>query len=95
VIAPFGMDNRAPLFALRSAKLAGPPQVWNERHLRIAIRQGGRNMLLKAWGMAERAAELAGAPTVDLAFQVERDRFYGGLDLITRDWRMAEAAAAI
>jgi single-stranded-DNA-specific exonuclease len=92
-IAPFGMDNPAPLFALRGAKLSGPPQVWKERHLRLAIRQGGRGMLLKAWGMAERASELAASPTVDLAFQVERDRYYGGVDLIARDWRLAEAAA--
>jgi single-stranded-DNA-specific exonuclease len=92
-IAPFGMDNAAPLFALRGAKLSGPPQVWKERHLRLAIRQGGRGMLLKAWGMAERAAELAASPSLDLAFQVERDRYYGGLDLIARDWRLAEAAA--
>jgi single-stranded-DNA-specific exonuclease len=91
-LAPFGMDNDRPLFAMRGARLAGPPQVWKDKHLKLAIRQAGRNMIVKAWGMAERAAELAGSPTVDLAFEIERDRFYGGVGLIARDWRIAEAA---
>src|SRR5256885_12425050 len=35
-IGPFGMDNERPLFAVRGARLAGPPQLWKEKHLKIA-----------------------------------------------------------
>ena len=57
-IAPFGMGNRRPLFAARGVQLAGPPQVWKEKHLKIAVRQGGRTMMMKGWGLSELAEEL-------------------------------------
>ena len=87
-IAPFGMDNERPLFALRGVQLAGPPQVWKEKHLKLAVKQNGRSMVLKGFGLADRAAELAGAGPLDLAFEIERDWYYGGLGLIARDWRL-------
>jgi len=86
-IAPFGMDNARPLFALRGVQLAGPPQVWREKHLKLAVRQGGRTMVLKGFGMGDRAGELVGGGMLDVAFEVEWDRYYGGLGLIARDWR--------
>ncbi|MDE3194769.1 MAG: single-stranded-DNA-specific exonuclease RecJ, partial [Acidobacteriota bacterium] len=85
-IAPFGMDNRTPMFGLRGAQMAGPPQVWKDKHLKVAVKQGTRTMVLKAFGKAERAAELAAGGSVDIAFEVERDWFYGGLSLLARDW---------
>ena len=41
-MAPFGMDNRQPLFAAHDVVLAGPPQVWKEKHLRMAVQQDKR-----------------------------------------------------
>ena len=70
-IAPFGMGNRRPLFAARGVQLAGPPQVWKEKHLRMAARQGGRTLMMKGWGLSDLAEELRGMNTVDIAF---RDR---------------------
>ncbi len=93
-IAPFGMDNPQPLFATRSAQLAGPPQLWKEKHLKIALRQNGRTIVFKGFGMGERATELGGLSAVDVAFEIERD-WYGGLGLIARDCRACDAAAAI
>ena len=86
-IAPFGMDNPCPLFGLRSAMMAGPPQVWKEKHLKFAVKQGTRTMVLKAFGKADRAAELAPGQSLDVAFEIERDWFYGGLGVLARDWR--------
>jgi single-stranded-DNA-specific exonuclease len=91
-IAPFGMDNPQPLFAARSAQLAGPPQLWKEKHLKIAVRQNGRTVVLKGFGMGERAAELRAMSAVDVAFEIERD-WYGGLGLIARDCRAASGGA--
>jgi single-stranded-DNA-specific exonuclease len=85
-IGPFGPGNEQPMFAFREAEVAGPPQPWKEKHARIAIRHGGRSLLLKGFGMADRCAELHGAPRADVAFEIERD-FEGRWDLIARDWR--------
>jgi single-stranded-DNA-specific exonuclease len=86
-IAPFGMENARPMFALRGVQLAGPPQVWKEKHVKLAVKQAGRTMVLKGFGMADRAGELAGGGAVDVAFEIERDSYFGGLGLIARDWR--------
>ena len=82
-IAPFGMGNRRPLFGTRGVQLAGPPQVWKERHLKLAARQGGRTLMMKGWGLADLAAELRDVKTVDVAFEIERD-WSGGWGLTLR-----------
>jgi single-stranded-DNA-specific exonuclease len=92
-LAPFGMDNRRPLFASRAVQLAGPPQVWKEKHLKMAARQGNRALMLKGWGMAELASELRDVKTVDIAFEIERD-WMGGWGLNLKACRAAEAATA-
>jgi single-stranded-DNA-specific exonuclease len=74
-IAPFGMDNPKPLFAARGVELAGPPQVWKEKHIRIAVKQGRRTVMMKGWNMSSLATDLAGAKTVDIAFEIEKDLF--------------------
>ena len=88
-IAPFGMGNRRPLFGARNVQLAGPPQVWKEKHLRLAARQGGRTLMMKGWGLADLAEELREVKAVDLAFEIERD-WFGGWGLTVRACRAAE-----
>jgi single-stranded-DNA-specific exonuclease len=85
-IAPFGMGNRRPLFGARNVQLAGPPQVWKEKHIRLAARQGGRTLMMKGWGLAELAVELREVREVDLAFEIERD-WFGGWGLTVRACR--------
>jgi single-stranded-DNA-specific exonuclease len=84
-IAPFGMDNPRPLFAVRGAQLVGPPQLWKEKHMKLAVKQAGRTALLKGFNMAARAVELPAGSVVDAAFEIERDTWFGGQSLILRD----------
>jgi single-stranded-DNA-specific exonuclease len=86
-IAPFGMDNHRPLFAVRGARLNGPAQLWKEKHLKIALKQNGRTMVMKGFGMGERAAEWPADSAVDAAFEIERDLYFGGLSLVLRECR--------
>ena len=88
-IAPFGMGNRRPLFGARNVQLAGPPQVWKERHLKLAARQGGRTLMMKGWGLSNLAEELRDATAVDIAFEIERD-LSGGWGLTVRACRAAQ-----
>ena len=85
-IGPFGMDNPRPLFAVLGARLAGPPQVWKEKHLKMAVKQGTRTVTMKAWNMAERAGELGEMGTMDIAFEIDRG-WYGGWELTAREFR--------
>jgi single-stranded-DNA-specific exonuclease len=91
-IAPFGMGNPRPIFGLRGAKLAGTPQLWKEKHLKLPVKQGGRTVVMKGFGMAELIPELEGAEFVDVTFEIERD-WYGGLGLLARHCRESETAA--
>lgn len=86
-IAPFGMDNPRPLFALRGAQLNGPPQLWKEKHMKLALKQGKRTMVMKGFGMGERVSEWQAGDRVDAAFEIERDLYFGGLSVILRDAR--------
>jgi single-stranded-DNA-specific exonuclease len=86
-IAPFGLDNPKPLFAARGVELAGPPQVWKEKHMRLAAKQGKRTVMIKGWNMAALAVELADAKAIDVAFEIERD-WYGGWGLTARACRI-------
>jgi single-stranded-DNA-specific exonuclease len=91
-LAPFGMGNRQPLFAARGVQLAGPPQVWKEKHLKLAAKQSGRTLMMKGWGLADLATELREVKTVDIAFEIERD-WFGSWGLIVRACRACDAAA--
>ena len=93
-LAPFGHGNEAPLFAALDVEVAGPPAVMKEKHLRVAVRQNGRTLTLKAWNFADRAAEFAVGSRVDVAFQLEEDAYsasrgYPGWAATLRDVRPA------
>jgi single-stranded-DNA-specific exonuclease len=77
-LAPFGCGNPAPVFAALDAEVLAPPQVWKEKHLKLAIRHNGRNMSLKAWNFAERVSELPAGRRIDAAFTFEEDSYSAG-----------------
>src|SRR5262249_40174780 len=99
-LAPFGHGNPPPLFAALDVEVSGPPAVWNERHLKVLVRQNGRTLALKAWNFAERAPELPAGARIDVAFALEEDSYsaargYPGWQAILCDVRAAEVAAAV
>ncbi len=92
-LAPFGHGNPPPLFAALNVEVAGSV-VWKEKHLKLNVRQKGRNLSLKAWNFAARAGELPPGARVDLAFNLEEDTYsaargYPGWAAILRDVRPA------
>ena len=98
-LAPFGYGNPVPVFAARDVEVAGQPAVWNEKHLRVMVRQNRRTLVLKAWNFAPRAAELAAGAHVDVAFTLEEDAYsaargYPGWCAVLRDVRASQTASA-
>jgi len=95
-LAPFGHGNPPPLFAALDVEVAGPPAPWNEKHLRVMLRQGARSLALKAWNFAARADELTAGARVDVVFSLEEDAYslargYPGWAAVLRDVRAARA----
>ena len=93
-MAPFGFGNPAPVLAVRDAQIAAAPVVLKEKHLRVHLRQNGRNLLSTAWNFAERAAELPTGAHCDAAFTLEEDAYsesrgWGGWSAVLRDIRPA------
>jgi single-stranded-DNA-specific exonuclease len=93
-LAPFGHGNPVPLFLAANVEVAAAPVLMKEKHLRVAMRQAGRTLTLKAWNAAARAAELPAGARVDILFQVEEDAYsaargYPPWCAVLRDWRGA------
>jgi single-stranded-DNA-specific exonuclease len=98
-LAPFGQGNPPPLFAALSVEVACQPAPWNEKHLRLVLRQGARSLTLKAWNFAERVQELVAGAKVDVVFSLEEDAYslargYPGWTAILRDVRPAVRAVS-
>jgi single-stranded-DNA-specific exonuclease len=74
-LAPFGAGNRPPMVALLGAEIAFTPEIKNEKHLFLKVRQGGVLKQVKGWNMAENAALYCAGDSVDLAVLIEDDAF--------------------
>jgi len=85
LLEPHGFGNPEPVFAAQGLKLSTEPKVVKEKHLRLVVRQEGRNLTAMGWNMSERAAGLSVAAPVDAAFRVEWDDYYGEWRLILKD----------
>lgn len=93
-LAPFGHGNPEPLFLAAGVEVAAAPVLMKERHFRVAMRQAGRTLTLKAWNVAARAAELPAGARMDILFNLEEDAYsasrgYAPWCAVLRDWREA------
>jgi single-stranded-DNA-specific exonuclease len=93
-MAPFGFGNPAPVLAVIGAEVAAAPIIMKEKHLRLHLRQDGRNLFPKAWNFAQRAADFATNAPIDAAFAIEEDlysqeRGYANWAAVLRDVRPA------
>jgi single-stranded-DNA-specific exonuclease len=95
-LAPFGLGNREPVFALTNSALKQEPRILKERHLKLRIgaaAANGKCFDALGWRMAERlqAAPLAAGAILDLAFTLEQDGMpeVPGLQLVLKDFRPA------
>lgn len=58
-LSPFGIGNAEPLFVADDVRLAGPPMVVSKNHLKMSIRQNGRDLDCIGFGMGHLAGTLA------------------------------------
>ncbi len=69
-MAPFGLGNPKPVWAVKGARLLGEPRVVGQKHLKMSFLDGNEKLDAIAFNMAER--EIPGGP-LDVAFQLSRN----------------------
>ena len=74
---PFGPSNPTPVLVSRSVRLAGPPRVMGEGHLKLRLQTGGPDLEAIGWGMGALASELGVGSSIDIAYRLERDEWNG------------------
>lgn len=91
-LAPFGMSNPQPVFTARGVRLAQPPFLLKEKHLKLRVMQGGRAFDALGWRMGERLGSFQAGDSLDLAFTVEQNPNpeFPGLQLTLSDVVRAE-----
>ncbi|HEY7617986.1 MAG TPA: single-stranded-DNA-specific exonuclease RecJ [Terriglobales bacterium] len=104
-LEPFGAGNPEPVFAARGVCLAAPPQVLNDKHVRLKLRtrvgaDWRRSITFPAlaWRMAERVGQhkLLPGDALDVAFTLGCNDHpeFGGLELSLRDFKVAVSGGA-
>jgi single-stranded-DNA-specific exonuclease len=98
-LAPYGMGNSEPVFVAREARLALPPKILKDKHLKLRLATPkGRAVDALAWRMAERLqqAPLAPGDRLDVAFKVGENEHpdFGGLQLEVCDFALVSARKA-
>ncbi|HEY6291578.1 MAG TPA: single-stranded-DNA-specific exonuclease RecJ [Terriglobia bacterium] len=74
-LAPHGIGNPTPVFAVRGMRVVSPPRVLKERHLKLRVAEGERVLDALAWNWGPRAAEWSQGQRVDAAFTVDENNF--------------------
>jgi single-stranded-DNA-specific exonuclease len=98
-LEPFGEGNPEPLFRVRRARLAQPPAILKDRHLKLVLEQDAIRHTALYWNPPHLAALAGLAPgtRLDLSFQVEHSfhpQYGERTQLIVREIFVTTAAGA-
>ncbi len=87
-MAPFGYSNQPPVFAVMSVEAVASPRLMAGKHIKLALRQGGKVFNVKGWSAPAEWIGIQAGARLDAAFQLEHDR-YDGWSAILKDLRPA------
>lgn len=81
-LEPYGFGNAKPVMAISGLRLALPPRVVGERHLKLKVTDGRHCTLdVIGFGLAERAGELKRTGIYDLAGHISENEWNGSVNL--------------
>jgi single-stranded-DNA-specific exonuclease len=76
-LEPCGMDNEEPIFVVSNVRIAYPPRVMKEKHIRVQLNTGDITPTISAvgWNLAEEFAslQLTQASRIDLAYKIRKN----------------------
>jgi single-stranded-DNA-specific exonuclease len=90
------MDNEEPIFIACSLRIAWPPRVIKEKHIRLQLHSNPNQPAISAIGFncAEKvqALQLAQDSRIDLAYKIRKNDHpdFGGLELEIADLRLTQ-----
>jgi single-stranded-DNA-specific exonuclease len=94
LLEPFGAGNPRPVFATRSLRVMGAPQIIKEQHLKFRVTGENNRPFEAIWwrGVEEATATPEPNQRIDLAYEFEAQRWMGDirLQLNVRDLRVAQ-----
>jgi single-stranded-DNA-specific exonuclease len=105
-LEPFGMGNPQPVFSASAVRVAAPPKILKEKHLKLRLARANgaeagfsRSVEALAWRMAERlqTEPILLGDLLDVAFTIEQNTHpeFGGLQLSVCDYRVASKTAEL
>jgi single-stranded-DNA-specific exonuclease len=74
---PFGPSNPTPVIVSRGVRLAAPPRVLGDGHVKLRLQTETGELEAIGWGMAFLASELDVSTPFDIAYRLERDDWNG------------------
>lgn len=98
-LEPCGMDNEEPIFLIENLRIATPPRVMKEKHLRLRVASDqGTTLNAVGFNCTEKFAplQLAQDTRIDLACKIRKNHHpeFGGLELEIGDLRLAPSVSA-
>lgn len=76
-LAPFGVGNPRPLFLSEGVDILGPPQLIQDRHLKLFVRQNGKTFEALGWEKGGWAVQWAPGRRVRLVYSLQVSSFMG------------------
>lgn len=84
-LEPCGMDNEEPVFVTTNLRIAAPPRVMKEKHIRLRLASERATLSAVGWNWAARLNAMALAPEsrIDVAYKVRKNHHpeFGGIEL--------------
>lgn len=99
-LEPCGMDNEEPIFITRNLRIAAPPRVMKEKHIRLRLEsEAGTAISAVGWNCTERfqGLQLQQESRIDLAYKIRKNTHpdFGGIELEIADLRPASDSASL
>jgi single-stranded-DNA-specific exonuclease len=76
-LAPFGFGHPTPVFASMGVEIAAEPEMKNDKHLFLRLRQDGRMLRFKCWNYSGTLEDFVPGRLIDVAFTVDHDEYSG------------------
>ena len=91
-LQPFGVDNPAPIFAVKSIKIHKISTMSDNKHLRMTLLKDGKFLDAVGFGMGEYFNHLKEGDFVEVAFGLDINDYKGfkNVQLILKDIKLME-----
>lgn len=92
LLEPFGISNPVPVFALKDAYIAEASAIGSNRHTKLLLKKGGKNITALCFGKNPAELNLFAGDTADLVFNLDVNEYMNtkNVQLTIRDVRAGE-----